>query len=330
MRTSLVKAAAALPVVFLAIACGSSGSNSGFDDGSGNGGASSGGASSSSGSLGNNNPPPNDSASECQKMDLVFVVDDSGSMGEEQTNLASNFPQFVKVLNEYKTKSGAKLDYRIAVTTTGRDVKYTISSPLGPLSQSEKGDNGAFRNTKSCNVTGRWLEHTDPNAATEFACLAKVGTSGPSIEMPLQSLKLALNERMADGTNAGFLRPDALLGVVIMTDEDDCSRTDDNFTITDDSCDKVAQVPVADYATMLDTVAKGKGRWATAVIAGPGPGDCSSSFGKAIEAKRMKAFASLAGKNGTFSSICDGDLTKSLKQALDTFDAACKNFPGPN
>ena len=48
----------------------------------------------------------------------------------------------------------------------------------------------------------------------------------------------------ADGPNAGFLRPDALLGVVIMTDEDDCSRTDNNFQITDDSCEKVAQVPL--------------------------------------------------------------------------------------
>ena len=41
---------------------------------------------------------------------------------------------------------------------------------------------------------------------------------------------------MTDGTNSGFLRPDALLAVVILTDEDDCSREDNNFTIQNDSC----------------------------------------------------------------------------------------------
>ena len=31
--------------------------------------------------------------------------------------------------------------------------------------------------------------------------------------------------------------------------------------------------------------------------------------------------------NSLFSSICEGDLTKGLSQALATFDAACRNFP---
>ncbi|MBL8613444.1 MAG: VWA domain-containing protein [Myxococcales bacterium] len=332
MRSRLLQASVAVPFVLFAIACGSSSTNSGFGDGTGPG-SSGDNASGGGNNLGSSgNTPPPEGSSECQKMDFVFVVDDSGSMGEEQSNLASNFPSFVKVLDEYKTKSGAKLDYRIAVTTTGRDVAYTIKPPIAgfpPMNQSEKGDNGAFRNTKSCNVTRRWIERTDTKPADTFACLAKVGTKGPSVEMPLESLKLALNDRVADGTNAGFLRDDALLAVVILSDEDDCSRKDNNFEIEDDSCDKVAQVPVADYASMLDTVAKGKGRWATAVIAGAGPGKCTSSFGDAIEATRLRSFVGLAGKNGTFSSICEGDLTKSLKQALETFDGACKSFPGP-
>ena len=32
------------------------------------------------------------------------------------------------------------------------------------------------------------------------------------------------------------------------------------------------------------------------------------------------------GKNGTFSSICDGDPPGGLQKALGTFDAACKTF----
>ncbi len=44
-------------------------------------------------------------------MDVLFVIDNSGSMGQEQTNLIANFPQFINVLDN----SG--LDYRVAVTT---------------------------------------------------------------------------------------------------------------------------------------------------------------------------------------------------------------------
>ncbi|MBX3225620.1 MAG: hypothetical protein KF795_34260, partial [Labilithrix sp.] len=196
----------------------------------------------------------------------------------------------------------------------------------GTLPQNEKGDNGAFRMTSKCGTTKRWVEKADATAAKDFQCLAQVGTGGPSIEMPLEATKLALNDRMSDGTNAGFLRDDALLAIVVLTDEDDCSRQDNDFTIQNDVCKTMPGVkPIADYKQMLDNVAKGAGRWATAVIAGPTA--CESSFGKASEAARLQEFVSMAGKNGTFSSICDGDLSDALEKALDTFDAACKTLP---
>lgn len=326
-KSSFIGALAAFgTIAIVTTACGSSEPRSGFQDdqipadpsGLGNG---------TTGPIGGKPAGENPSADECQKMDIIFVVDDSGSMKEEQTNLASNFPNFVKVLEGFKTKSGSKLDYRLAVTTTGRDISYTIEAPGFPVAlppQSEKGDNGAFRN--NCGSPKRWVDKADGNVAGTFSCLAKTGTSGPSIEMPLYALKLALNDRMNDGTNKGFLRDDALLAIVVLTDEDDCSREDDNFKIANDVCSTMPNTkPVAEYAAMLDVAAKGPGRWASAVIAGDKK--CSSSFGDAAEATRLKQFISIAGKNGTFSSICDGDLTPALQKALDTFDAACKNFP---
>jgi hypothetical protein len=262
-------------------------------------------------------------------MDIVFVVDDSGSMKEEQGNLATNFPKFVQKLNSFKTKSGALLDWRVAVTTTGRNITYNIQNPAGgfPFPVSEKGDDGAFRAASSCGTTRKWIERNDNDTASSFACLAQAGTTGSGMEMPLYATQLALTDRMADGTNAGFLRADALLAVVMLTDEDDCSRKDNNFSVSGDPCGNVqALVPVAEIKQSLDTVAKGEGRWATAVIAGEL--SCQSSFGSATEAKRLKEFVGLAGKNGTFASICQGDLTGALEKALDTFDAACKNLPG--
>ncbi|MBX3189416.1 MAG: hypothetical protein KF819_20500 [Labilithrix sp.] len=321
----MLKRIAIVGVVGLLVACSGSSSREGFDDsqGAGPGGSGVGG----SGPIGGEQAGENPKADECQKMDIVFIVDDSGSMKEEQTNLAANFPKFTKVLDGFKTKSGSSLDWRMAVTTTGRDLKYNIELPgFGSLPQTEKGDNGAYRNKAACGASKRWVDKGDADATSRFSCLAEVGTAGPSIEMPLRALDLSLNDRVTDGTNAGFRRDDALLAVVVLTDEDDCSREDDNFTIQNDVCSTMANVkPVSDYVSMLDVAAKGAGRWATAVIAGEK--SCSSSFGNAVEAKRLKEFVGLAGKNGTFSSICSGDLSGALEKALDTFDAACKSFP---
>ncbi len=158
--------------------------------------------------------------------------------------------------------------------------------------------------------------------------------------MPLLMTERAITDRVADETNAGFLREDALLAVVVLTDEDDCSRTDDPITIevpdpfsmpiaAADECDPTSPMiePLSRFMNALDTVKGDRGRWAMAVIAGPGPGTCTSSFGDAIEAGRLKQFLMDAGDNTVFSSICDGDLTGGLMSALQTFDAACQSFP---
>jgi len=268
----------------------------------------------------------------CEKMDILFVIDNSGSMSEEQTNLIANFPGFAELIENYQTASGEPLDYRIGVTTAGRDVSYTITIPI--LNQSipftEGGDNGAFRG--GCGLDRQWIEKGDPNVSSTFACRADVGTGGPGAEMPLLGLEWSLGRRSTDGTNAGFLRDDALLAVVMITDQDDCSREDDGFVIDGNrpSCytpGDTGLTPLSFYLDFLDTIKGARGRWASAVIAGPGPGSCTSSFGEAAEAERMIDFVSQAGDNSSLSSICSGDLTAALGQALDTFEAVCNRFP---
>lgn len=251
-------------------------------------------------------------------MDLLFVIDNSGSMGQEQANLIANFPMFISVLD------ASGLDYRVAVTTTGRNYNYSMSTPLGNIPESQTGgDNGAMLQPASCNMTKRWIDKSDPNPSQMFSCVANVGTSGPSDEMPLGAVRDAFEDRMADGTNLGFRRPDALLGVVILTDENDCSYEQSvSLSFSESLCtDKME--PVANYKTFLDTYAGGPSRWAAAVIAGPGPGSCSSSFGGAEEATRLIDFKNQIGTNATMSSICDGDLSIGLMNALNLFNSAC-------
>lgn len=272
-------------------------------------------------------------AEACEKMDFVFVIDNSGSMQEEQTNLIANFPGFAQLVNDYVTQSGSPLDYRIAVTTAGRDVSYSLSVPP-PINTTipftESGDNGEFRT--GCGLSRRWIERTDPDVPGTFSCLANVGTGGPGAEMPLLGLEWSLNQRVADGTNAGFLREDALLAIVMITDQDDCSRNDDGFTIdgSQPTCfdpNDSNILPLSHYLSFLDNLKGARGRWATAVIAGPGPGSCSSAFGDAAEAVRMKDFVTQTGTNAVLSSMCSGDLTSALGDAINQFTEACESFP---
>ena len=54
-----------------------------------------------------------------------------------------------------------------------------------------------------------------------FSCIARVGTSGCHYEAPLESIRRALDGRHQ--ANLGFLRDDALLVIIVVADEDDCS-----------------------------------------------------------------------------------------------------------
>jgi hypothetical protein len=257
---------------------------------------------------------------QCDKMDLLFVIDNSGSMGQEQTNLADNFPGFIEVLEDF----GGGLDYRVAVTTTGRDYNWQTNTGIITIPNSQDGgDNGAM--LQRCSMSQRWVEDEDSMPADTFACAAQVGDSGPSKEMPLAAVKQAFSDRMSDGTNTGFRRDDALLAIVILTDEDDCSYEQSvTLGFGQSLCDDQME-PVGTYKAFLDNYTGDPGRWALAVIAGET--DCSSSFGGADEAVRLKDLVTQVGTNGVISSICEADLSVALADALETFDTACQNFP---
>lgn len=236
------------------------------------------------------------SSNACRKMDIVFVIDNSFTMEEEQENLRKNFPRFAQVLDRFTTKSGEPLDYRVAVTSTDSDR-----------------DKGAFRTNGG---SGRpWLDRSDGIIVDAFSRRATLGTGGSSYERPLESLRLALTERIADGANGSFRRDDALLAFVILTDEDEGGAIEDR-----------PARPIPDYLTFLDGLTGNRARWATALIAGLGPGRCESSFGEAYEATRLLEFVAKTGKNATSSSICDADLSSGLDKALRTFELACGSF----
>jgi len=310
-------------------ACGSDpGSVFGTSSSSGSSGFPGDGGGTITGGAEKDGPPPA-TPIECNKMDIVFIIDNSVSMKEEQTSLVNSIPGFIKLIEEYKTAGGELLDYRIGILSTD------VTNDKGIMRKSR----GLDPDTTTCDPLDNnkpWLERSDatdagPKISDVFACRARLGTLGDPTELPLESAKLALYERTADGENTlkskgeSFLRKEALLAFIIITDEDEGGGDHDPRPVAFKNTPDY-------YAKQFDDVKEGyRARWATAVIAGDngtnGQG-CSSSLGTADNAVRLQRFVDNAKPNGVFSSICKDDFSGALKEAFDVFSNACKGFPG--
>ena len=170
-------------------------------------------------------------------------------------------------------------------------------------------------------MTRPWLERSDDDVVGKFQCIAEVGTGGPDFEMQLYATKLGLT-RPDNGT---FLRDDALLAIVILSDEDDCSVEDNQqFTVPDDTCKPAPpeMLGVDHYIGFLDDLKLGRERWAAAVIAGDT--SCPDAF---RDGERLREFVAQAGDNVIHRPICVSDLSSALQDAIDKFDAACQALP---
>jgi hypothetical protein len=108
------------------------------------------------------------------------------------------------------------------------------------------GDDGLFIGTSRSTAAGcagltvgppPWLDlrgGTDPTMFTQqFACLAELGTNGCGYEQQLEaSYRALIDHRAAGGPHDGFLRDNSIVAIVYVTDEDDCSTTDDALFAT--------------------------------------------------------------------------------------------------
>ncbi len=174
------------------------------------------------------------------KLDVLFVVDNSSSMLEEQKALTEAFEPFVLALRGSLRGNNpdlgrVELDLRVGVTSTDLGAGNRIDVPsclkLG-------GDAGALldqarvpgcprpldpwielRADGTTNVPGGSADSL-PRAAQAFACIARLDTIGCGFEQPLEAARRALDPA---GPNRGFLRADAALALIVMSDEDDCS-----------------------------------------------------------------------------------------------------------
>ncbi len=210
-------------------------------------------------------------------LDVLFVVDNSGSMGNRQARLAAVAGQMIDLLEE------VGFDWRIGVTTTDNGNiwcaagattpeagKLQLSSCRSRLDEfvlvgatldvtqeacldvcEYEGNIATLPTSVAGDPTPKsrpWIERIDGQlnladgltAQQAAPCLLPQGVTGCGFEQPLESMYLAMQRSVTMGeSNFGFIRDDANLLVVLLTDEEDCSYQSDFADIFDPDGDRV-------------------------------------------------------------------------------------------
>ncbi len=230
-----------------------------------------------------------------RKLDVLFVVDNSGSMRTSQTNLANNFPSFI---NYFKSKG---YDFRIAVTTT--DAFYGEQFLSSGCSLCNPGQTEFRGNPK-------FVDNNTPNLEATFGANIQVGTTGSGDERAFSSFKAALGSSL----NSSFHRRDAFLSVIIVSDEEDFSHNDIN---QNESYTQPTLHPVVMYKDFLQTFTLGQATtdFSVSTISIIDEA-CRASLGGAAKiATRYMELAQTTG--GTKNSLCN-----SFATVLDNISAS--------
>lgn len=254
-------------------------------------------------------PLPEVEPSGCKKIDVLFAIDGSGSMDGEQDALRGAngepgvFADFTDALLAELTEVE---DFHVGVVSSEEEVTLLHThrdfpaTPEGPETD--------------CGLPPgqRWLVGPSDTLAEDFACIA--ATRSGTDEVTAYNAAEALH----DPDNAGFLRDDSLVFVVMLTDED--------------TYDFIYAKMVEIRARFLAAVGGDLSRLVVLTIAG-GQGvfempetTCTGVYGKAAPGRRLISITYSFRERGLFQNICQGDLAATFTEVLDDVVSACEAF----
>jgi hypothetical protein len=202
-----------------------------------------------------------------QKTDILFVIDNSDSMTEEQAEVAAELGAFVSALQQ---GAGLAQDFQVGVITTSVYLNALVSGTDIYLEYpNESGKLQAVPSTGE-----RVLRVGDPDLVTKFAALVHQGITGSGQETPFEAARLAIASElvlqpMDQGGNEGFLRTGARLLIVLVGDEDDCSelpprppqvRISTNLAVDDCYEQRAFLTPVTTYFNIFQSLDDGRGQ----------------------------------------------------------------------
>ncbi|HEX3902677.1 MAG TPA: hypothetical protein VH853_07485 [Polyangia bacterium] len=165
-------------------------------------------------------------------VDLLFAIDDSSGMPGMQEKLADQIPRILQTLESLPRAP----NLHVAVVSSDLGAPGDSPALTGCTSV---GDEGVFQAKAHGNCSDTTLtaaaafvsdvdgvrNYLAPEISTVVQCIVPLGGQGCAFGHTLASVARALG---ADGSpapaaNAGFLRADATLAIIILSDEDDCS-----------------------------------------------------------------------------------------------------------
>jgi hypothetical protein len=174
-------------------------------------------------------------------LDILFMIDDSLSMQPLEDKLLMNFPVFMQALNGFPM---GLPNVHIAVVSQDMGAgKFAVPQcAIG-------GDQGIFQSSArgTCTATNlqagatyisniNGMANYTGKIEDVFTCIANLGQMGCGFEAQFASTVRALGADNYDGQgnpqpppeNAGFLRKNAYLAIIMITNEDDCSVPPDS------------------------------------------------------------------------------------------------------
>jgi hypothetical protein len=199
-------------------------------------------------------------------------------------------------------------DFQLAVIDACNDPPFFHDTGLGGACAFSTGKN--------------YMVSSSPDLLGEYQCVTEFTTAGfqgqadecsgeNDDEQPANTAADAVSLPAAGDQNAGFVRDDAVLFVVAITDEDE------------------QPAPGRSAQEIADALIASKGAIENVVFLGIG-GDsaCDGPYGGAEEAGLLRDVAGVfAGANrGMFWDLCDGDLEGAFQAALQIVEGACEDF----
>lgn len=131
-----------------------------------------------------------------EAVDVLWVVDNSGSMSDDLDIVARNFSSFIQVFIDLD------LDWQMGVITTDMDSSEFSGKLVGP-----------------------YLTPSTPDVVGEFIDQIDLGSDGSANEQGFEATEAALTAPLVTGHNVGFMRESAALATIVISDEDNSGRT---------------------------------------------------------------------------------------------------------
>lgn len=236
-----------------------------------------------------------------KKVDILFVIDNSGSMQYEQQSMAQRTAHFLSVIKG--------LDYQIGITTTDPNNIALGDGRLIPI----KNGNGRYIIDSTQDIT---------TAQNQLSQTLQRSETGSGYEQGIRAVYRAVERYNAnENTMRSFMRDGAQLAVVLISDEDESDNTIKN-----------------DPQNLLKLISSS---WSNqkrfsfhSIITRPGDTVCRSTYGYSY-GERYKIMTDLTG--GILGNVCEMDyasqvtgIAEGVRNLLKTLTLQCSpltSFP---